>query len=140
MTLDISGLESALKSFDALLKRTLDTEYMSRLDDVARYGLRAGVIQNFEFTYELCWKFMRRWIEDNIGTSAVDGVPRIELFRCAAENLLIEDMMRWADYHKARNLTSHTYNPQTADIVFSKMSNFLEDAKKFLSSLNKRNV
>lgn len=111
---------------------------MSRLDDVVRYGLRAGVIQHFEFTYELCWKFMRRWIEENVGF--VDGVARIELFRRAAENLLIEDVAKWVEYHKSRNLTTHTYNTGTADTVFLKSNEFLQDAKKFLISLKARNV
>lgn len=140
MALDISNLENAVSSLNALLARALDDGYMSRLDDIGRYGIRAGVIQNFEFTYELCWKFMRRWIEENVGASFVDGVPRAEIFRYAAENLLIDDVLRWMDYHKARNATSHTYSAKTADAVFAVAGEFLCDAKKFLASLSLRNV
>ena len=47
------------------------------------YTIAAGVIQNFAFTYELCWKFMKRWIEENVNSEIVDGVTRRELFRKA---------------------------------------------------------
>ena len=27
--------------------------------------VKAGVIQHFEVAYELCWKFIQRWIKEN---------------------------------------------------------------------------
>ena len=83
---------------------------------------RAGVIQTFEFTYELCWKFMKRWLAENISPMAVDGIPRKELFRLAAESRLIADFNAWNDHHRARTLTSHTYDQRTAEIYLSSRS------------------
>lgn len=49
MTLDLASLRKALNSFEALAAKTSDEAFMSGLDDVTRFGLKAGVIQSFEF-------------------------------------------------------------------------------------------
>ena len=137
--LELNSLKHAIDSMSELLNRTYDTKLMTSLDEVTQNGLKAGVVQNFEFTYELCWKFMKRWLENNVGASYVDGVSRKELFRIAAENLLIEDVERWMEYHKARNETSHLYDEDVADLVFEAATDFIHDAKKLLANLEARN-
>jgi len=137
--LELESLKNAITSFEGVLSRVQDANLMTKLDKVTKDGLKAGVIQNFEFTYELCWKFMKRWLEDNLGSSYVDGVSRRELFRIAAENHLIADVDRWMDYHKARNRTSHTYNEVIFEEVFEAAVDFLHFAKCFLQELERRN-
>ena len=102
--------------------------------------IRAGVIQSFSVTYELCWKFMKRWLEENVGSSYVDGVPRRELFRLAAENLLLTDVDRWMDVHQARNRASHIYDPQVAESVLVMALALLPDAIDVLQRLEARNA
>ncbi|KLO21693.1 hypothetical protein X275_05795 [Marinitoga sp. 1197] len=139
MALDISSLEKAINSLDTLIQKTNDNEFMESLDVTFRYGIKAGVIQNFEFTYELCWKFMKRWLEENIGKIYVDGIPRKELFRLSYENKLIDNVQKWFKYHKYRNLTSHTYNIEIAEEVFEVSKEFINDAKFLLERLKEKN-
>lgn len=139
MLLELDPLASALKSLKGVVELTTDTDKMSSCDDVMRNGLRAGVIQNFEFTYELAWKFIKRWLEHNLGSTYVDGVSRRELFRLAAENRLINDVDRWMDYHQDRNLTSHTYNEDIAQQVFETAKLFVGDVEKLYATLEMHN-
>lgn len=139
MVLKFDSMQKAIQSLSAVLERTNDEEYMSDFDDVTRYALRAGAIQNFEFTYELCWKHMKRWLEYNVGHSNVEGLSRRGLFRLASEYLLIDDVEKWIYYHQSRNLTSHTYNQDTADEVYDAASQFLADAKKLMVALESKN-
>ncbi|MFA7232393.1 MAG: nucleotidyltransferase substrate binding protein, partial [Victivallaceae bacterium] len=132
MILELESLRKATASLDEIVTRVDDRKLMDSFDAVVRNGLKAGVIQNFEFTYELCWKFMKRWLEHNIGATYVDGITRQELFRYAAENKLISDIQKWMDYHRARNMTSHTYNADTADEVFKVALEFVADARALL--------
>ncbi|WP_300674597.1 nucleotidyltransferase substrate binding protein [Desulfoluna sp.] len=139
MSLELSSLKKAIMSLEALVARTLDPELMGSLDEVTRYGLRAGVIQNFGFTYKLCWKSLKRWLEENIGSTYVDGVTRRELFRYGAENRLIDDVDLWMDFHRSRNMTSHTYDVSVADDVFEAASRFSKEAVRLLAALEARN-
>jgi nucleotidyltransferase substrate binding protein (TIGR01987 family) len=140
MKLDLSSLRKAIESLEKTLKVAENKELAAGLDDDAKDAIRAGGIQNFEFTYELCWKFMRRWLGINVGSTYVDGVTRRELFRLSAENRLISDVDQWMEYHDARNETAHTYNEDTADDVFETSRIFLADAKKLLEALKERNA
>jgi len=139
MTLDVSSLRLAVESISGAVQEGTSQDFMDGLTERQKDVVRAGVIQNFEFTYELCWKFMRRWLRENLGHTHVDGIPRRELFRLAAENRLIRDVEPWFLYHKARNLTAHTYNAGTADEVFQAAVRFVSDARHLLQTLEQRN-
>ncbi len=139
MKLDLSSLRKAVDSLERTLKVAADTRFMDSLADDQKDAVRAGVIQNFEFTYELCWKFMKRWLEGSLGSSHVEGVARRELFRLAAESRLISDVDKWMEYHDARNETSHTYDEETAEDVSETAGKFIRDAKAFLKALEAKN-
>jgi len=139
MQLDLSSLRKAVESLAKTLEVADDKDFISGLTDNQKDAIRAGVIQNFEFTYELCWKFMRRWLEVNLGSTYVEGVARRQLFRLSAENKLIADVDQWMEYHDARNETAHTYDEGTAEDVFATAREFLADAEKLLQALEARN-
>lgn len=140
MKLDLSSFRKAVESLEKTLKVADDKDFISRLSEDQKDAVRAGVIQNFEFTYELCWKFMKRWLQVNLGSTYVEGVTRRELFRLSAENRLLNDIDRWMEYHDARNETVHTYDEDTAEDVFETARQFLGDAKKLLEALEARNA
>ncbi len=139
MKLVLNSLVNAIDSMDRALRFANKRIIMEDINEEEKEVIRAGVIQNFEFTYELCWKFMKRWIEENISPGIVDGVTRRELFRLSAENHLIIDVEKWMEFHSARNKTSHTYDENIADDVYQAAVEFLPWAKDFLSRLEARN-
>jgi nucleotidyltransferase substrate binding protein (TIGR01987 family) len=137
--LTLDSLQNAVSALAAVLAKSDDVEFMNNLDDVARNAIKAGVVLHFEFTYELCWKFIKRWLETNIGPAVADGVTRRELFRLAAENRLLDDVDQWMRYHEARNLTSHIYQPEIAERVYNTAHQFAPDAARLLAALEARN-
>ena len=139
MALVLDSLQKAVSALAAVLAKSDDVEFMSNLDDVARNAIKAGVVLHFEFTYELCWKFIKRWLETNISAGVADGVTRRELFRLAAENRLLDDVDQWMRYHEARNLTSHIYQPAIAERVYNTAHEFARDAERLLAALEARN-
>lgn len=139
MELELSPLKKAVKCMDDSLKVIHHSKIVQKLDETTRNLLRSGIIQNFEVTYELSWKFMKKYLEINLGSEYVDGIPRKELFRIAAEHHLIKDVEAWFDYHKARNLTSHTYREEYAEEVFQAAESFMFNVKFLLQALEERN-
>jgi len=137
--LDLSALKNAAKSLEATIGEAHNVDFMDRLNEVQRRAIIAGAIQNFEVTYELCWKFLKRWLEHNLGRDYVEGITRSELFRFGAEHRLIDDVGEWMLYHRARNQTSHTYDEETAQEVFKTASDFVHSALSLLERLEARN-
>lgn len=73
-----------------------------------------GLIQSFEYTYELAWNMLRDYFE-NQGETGIYGSR--DTFRLAFRRGLIEDGETWMDMIKSRTLTSHTYNPDVAQDI-----------------------
>lgn len=132
-------LDSLTKSIDILERAVKTASRVDNSDEDLQETVRAGVIHSFEVAYELSWKMIKRWLQENIGAASVDGTTQRNLFRLAAENHLIADAERWIDYHKARNSTSHTYNEDAAENVFAEAAEFVHDVKYLLRMLETRN-
>lgn len=73
-----------------------------------------GLIQGFEFTHELAWNVLKDYLEYQ---GIVDLIGSRDATRAAFANKLIEDGEAWMDMIKARNRSSHTYNPETAEEI-----------------------
>ena len=70
-----------------------------------------GLIQGFEFTHELAWKTLKDFLEHR-GVQDLYGSK--DATRQAFKVGLIEEGQIWMDMIQSRNLTSHTYNEETA--------------------------
>ncbi len=137
MALDLSSLKEAIGSLERALK-VASTMIKGAIHTDQEHVVRAGVIQNFEFTYELCWKFIQRWLSENQNPQeAQEPLTRKELFRTAARCGLIEDPENWFAYSAARNISAHTYDNRAAEKVYAQAQPLLKDAKHLLQKLQK---
>jgi len=138
MPLQLDSLEKAINALDRSLHAA--KEEAAELSPALQETIRAGVIQNFEVAYELCWKFIQRWIRENRSPEEADHPrTRKELFRLAARIGLVPDPLPWFEYGDARNLTSHTYNLEHAETIYQLAFRFAGDARELLRRLQKRN-
>lgn len=87
-------------------------------EDLSNPLLYDGVMQRFEFTYELAWKLMKLYLEFE-GIATVNS-PRTA-FKEAFAVGIITDGEVWIDMINARNLTVHTYNEQMAKEIYNKV-------------------
>lgn len=73
-----------------------------------------GLIQSFEYTHELAWNVLKDFLEEQ-GLSDLYGSK--DTSREAFRRGLIENGDTWMDMIKSRNLTSHTYNRNIAQLI-----------------------
>lgn len=73
-----------------------------------------GLIQAFEYTYELAWNTLKDYFEAQ-GETTIHGSR--DAFRLAFKRGLIEEGEIWMDMIKSRTLTTHTYNEEVADQI-----------------------
>lgn len=75
---------------------------------------KEGLIQRFEFTFELAWKTLKDYLESQ-GVEA--RYPR-DVIKEAFRYELIKDGEKWIDMLEKRNLMAHTYDEKSADFAF----------------------
>lgn len=93
---------------------------------------KQGLIQCFEYTYELAWNTLKDFYENQAVTDIQGSKDAIRL---AFKRGLIDNGEAWMNMIKSRTLTSHTYNEDLADEIVSAILNsyyqeFVELQKK----------
>ena len=100
-------------NFQRALQTLTEAVDLANLRPLSRLE-QLGLIQGFEFTHELAWNVMKDFLE-NKGFVGLIGSK--DATRTAFKNDLISDGEVWMDMIKARNLSSHTYNTETAEAI-----------------------
>jgi len=134
VSLDLTALERAFNRFEEGLAQREQRPN----DDM----IRDGLIQRFEYTYELTAKTLRRFLElTSSGGEATDALSFPSTIRTASEQgLLASGWDVWEEFRKARNLTSHTYNETAALNVVRTLPQFHAEIGFLLQQLKDRCV
>ncbi|BCJ85669.1 nucleotidyltransferase substrate binding protein [Effusibacillus dendaii] len=98
------NFEKAFKNLEEALAKT----ELSKLE-------KAGVIQIYQFTFELAWKTTKNYLEEK-GVSV--KFPR-DTIKEAFKYEIIEDGELWLDMLQKRNLMAHTYDEALAELAYS---------------------
>jgi nucleotidyltransferase substrate binding protein (TIGR01987 family) len=89
------------------LKKFIDKGDLNELE-------QTGLIKAFEFTHELAWNVMKDYFEYQ-GNTTITGSR--DATREAFQKNLVADGENWMEMIKSRNMSSHTYNPETANAI-----------------------
>ena len=139
--LQLQPLQNAISSLTDALATAADSAWFEQQQPRVQNTLIAGVIQNFEFVYEISTKMIKRQLElEAISPEEVDQSSFRDILRTAAEKGLIDDVEAWFRYRLMRNITSHTYNHEKARQVYEGTLVFIKDARALLQQLEARNV
>ena len=107
----------AFEQFERFLKQ-------EKLNDMEKQGL----IKAFEYTYEISWKTLQDLLKEKGYTDILGLKPVIKQ---SFQDGYISDGKNWMRMHVSRNLTSHTYDEETAEEI-------IKDIKYLYFSLFKK--
>jgi nucleotidyltransferase substrate binding protein (TIGR01987 family) len=139
-TLDLGSLRAAIASFEDALDVVGDETWFGVQSPKVQNTLMAGVIQNFEFVYEIGFKMIKRRLElDSASPGDVDGQNFRDILRLAGETGLVDDVAAWFEYRTMRNITAHTYDYAKAQQIYRGALTFRGDAIALLARLELRN-
>ena len=129
---DIEPLEKAIQRLEEGLVR-----YRSDTTDLQ---IRDGLIQRFEFTYELGCKTLRRYLEYTAPNPGLfDQMTFQDQIRTANEQgLLLGPWPDWRGYRRLRGMTSHTHSEAIAVDVVAHIPAFLEEVTHLRDRLRER--
>lgn len=137
--LDLGSLRAAVQALANAVDVIASPEFASA-DPRWRDTLVAGVVQHFEFTFELSWKMLKRQLEREMPSpSDLDGASYRELFRVGHERGLVAAVEAWFEFRELRNITSHTYARDKALKVAAGAPALLDQARALLSAIEARN-
>ncbi len=101
-----SNFEKAYK----LLKEGIETS-----SDISSKLEKEGIIQRFEYTFELAWKTLKDYLEYG---GILVSLPREIIKQSFAKSLII-DGDAWIDMLEKRNLIAHTYDEKNFELVIN---------------------
>jgi nucleotidyltransferase substrate binding protein (TIGR01987 family) len=137
MATDVRWIQR-LNNFETAMKNLLEgieeatTRQLNKLE-------KQGLIQAFEYNYELAWNTVKDFYEAQ-GETNIQGSR--DAFTLAFNRGLVKNYGTvLIESIKARQMSSHTYNEETADEIFDDIVNSYYDAfKELIDNLIKEKI
>ena len=124
--------EQRLKDFENAFIKLKEGTQKENADDLEI----DGVLQRFEFTFELAWKTLKDYMEYQ-GFSNKIGSPR-EIIQQAFKHGLIEDGETWIKMMLSRNALSHLYDENTSRKIYEEIKKqYIELLETLIEKLKK---
>lgn len=126
----IESYETFKKAFSKL-REFVDTDNGTEKD-------KAAIIHAYEYTFELWWKSLQRYLQD---FETVTEFGPGSTIRNAFQYGLIEEGQDYMNLLKDRNLIAHTYKENIATEIYESIVNkHINTLEKFIKEFDKRIV
>ena len=111
----------------------LAAETRPELSTLDRDAVAESVVQRFETSYDVLWKLLRRFLNEELGLTPLPNSPK-PILRLAAQNgLLTRTVDQWLEYVDARTATAHDYSGAKAQAAWELVPRFVADAGALLA-------
>lgn len=131
-TLSIDSFERAIQRLEEGIAR-----HLSNINDDQ---IRDGLIQRFDFTYELGHRTLKRYLKFAAANpEEIDEMTFQDVIRTAnGQGLIRGNWEDWREFREMRSRTSHTYDEETALEVTVGIPRFIEEVSYLRDQLRRR--
>ena len=136
--IDFTSMVNAVGTLTESL--ALTDEYSKGLPERLQLLVQRGLIQTFEYNYELAVVMMTRYLKEAASDPDKHDLGVFEeLIRVADEHrLILSPFARWKAFRHARNMTSHTYVEAKALAVVQLVPEFEKEVVYLLARLQEK--
>lgn len=134
--IDYRNLKAAISNLALQLENLENSATRAELTALDREALGESVIQRFEVAYELSWKFLKRYLSEELGMTDLPSSPKPILRLGDANGLLDGKVESWLKFADARVATSHDYDRRKADQTLLIVPEFVLEAKNLYSMIS----
>jgi len=107
--------------------------HMSYEEEYCEY--RDSAVQRFEYTTDLFWKYLKKYLEDVLHLTVVNGPEPVVRASCTAGIITEQEGEKILDMVQDRNLTSHTYLEEIAEQLAEKMPKYCTTMQAIIKRL-----
>jgi nucleotidyltransferase substrate binding protein (TIGR01987 family) len=128
-------LKTKLLNFQQALQRLKEANHEYKREGAGDV-IRDGLIQRFEFSYELAWKTTKLFLED-LGIVDVNS-PKAVIKEAYAQKMIADEKV-WLLILSDRNKTSHLYHELLAKEIAGRISNcYIDEFEALFEKLNRQ--
>ncbi|MHB1679692.1 MAG: HI0074 family nucleotidyltransferase substrate-binding subunit [bacterium] len=127
-----NDFSASLKKFKEAYEKTI-----ANIENSDYFFFRDSSIQRFEFTVEIFWKLLKNILQDNEGIFCNSPKSCVREF-FALGHIKESNTKILLEMLDDRNLTSHTYHEEIAEIIFLKFKNYINNLEYFLDEIKSK--
>ena len=128
--IDVTRLSDCLKTL-----KECSAFYNAAENAKMKEFLGDAYIRRFEYTLEIAWKTMKKYLKQIHGKEDKD-LTISNIFRIMESYGFIKSWETWRKYYEYRNNTSHEYDRGKALELISKIEEFIEECEYFYVKLS----
>ncbi len=126
--IDYTKLQKALKHLELQYDNYLGSDQRNDLTELDKEAIAESVIQRFETCYDVLWKVLKRYLNEELGIPDLPNSPW-PIFQIASENNLFNSgLKQWKKYAGARIGTADDYSGVKALFALELINEFLIDS------------
>ncbi|OPZ76005.1 MAG: Nucleotidyltransferase substrate binding protein like protein [Alphaproteobacteria bacterium ADurb.Bin438] len=128
--MDIDILKQALNTLKTSIEK-LNANKDASITDM----LEDSCVKRFEYTMELSWKMMKKFLKDEYGKPEKE-LTKNNIFRLMQGYGFISNWEAWSGYWEKRNDTSHEYDLKKSRELVDIIPSFINDTDELIKNLN----